>query len=488
MLKRVLFFAGASRPSLTDRAREIIAEQVHSSDEVVSAPACVVAYASNDHELNQRILLKMRRPTKQSTDTGLWRSRAIAVAVAEQKKLDLLSDVDPRYLGYVASQLKGNALDIYAEAVERVIKSLVRPLKASPPADIDIVVNSRKNGLELSAWPEEVTNADDANAPDVELLEILSSPSVERFNAQYKVMRDTLINFQAAVTREGVDCLLGTWEGAFGGLVKYNSAKAGECLDVILATTDDACLRRLHNLGTSLAGAYAAQDGAKSAAVFNHLRMHRPIGNVVIGPQQIPLYHSALFEVPTAAGLEPLREQLFLDALDDAAIEVGVLSAESAGFDSWLDSFVDRLAGSSRPADQALALTIAGLRRLNRHSEKLLQSAWGSGFLGDVHAAANKAYCRAEWTRYWLGAAVGANEAIDFWRFGKLAEGVADWRFVAEFRSEIDYGAGSQMQRFSEELYARLEDAAKERSKKRRTTLFGMDAPDFDLVQALIQN
>lgn len=206
---------------------------------------------------------------------------------------------------------------------------------------------------------------------------------------------------------------------------------------------------------------------------------------VVLGPQQVPLYHSALFKLPNAAGLESLREQLFVEALDDASIESAVLSAESAGIGAWLDSFIDRLADSSYPADQALALTVAGLRRMNPQSERLLQNSWGTGFLGEVHAAATKAYRRAKWTRHWLVAAFDTNGADDFWRFGKLAEGVADWRFTVEFQGRPYEDERSPMGRFGDELYSRLENAAKERLKKRKTTLFGLDAPDADLVRVL---
>ena len=206
--------------------------------------------------------------------------------------------------------------------------------------------------------------------------------------------------------------------------------------------------------------------------------------HVVLGPMQLPLYECVLFSAPQQPALDPLREEVFLRALDDSSIEAAVLAAESESDGQWLNIFVSRLTVSVHPADQALALTVAGLRHDNEHSGGLFGESWGPGFLGTVYAAAAENYRRAQWAKHWLQRALNASDPIDFWRFGKLAEGVADWRFARQFAPGFIPDA-PLVGRFGAELYERLEKAAKERMDKRKESLFGLKAPDRELVRAL---
>jgi hypothetical protein len=96
-----------------------------------------------------------------------------------------------------------------------------------------------------------------------------------------------------------------------------------------------------------------------------------------------------------------------------------------------------------------------------------------------VVKVAAKNYRRNQWARHWGNSMLTASDPIDFWRFGKLAEGVVDWRFVNWFGSK----KGSVLlERFGDELYTRFRKAAGKRTKKREDTLFGLKAPDRDLL------
>lgn len=127
-------------------------------------------------------------------------------------------------------------------------------------------------------------------------------------------------------------------------------------------------------------------------------------------------------------------------------------------------------------------LTVCGFRSTNSLSRDLFDSDWGPGFLGEVARAAADAYRRDAWTRTWTERALGANDAVEFWRCGYLAAGVADRRFEHWLR--LDMGR-PLVWRFGRCLATRLAKQAERTRKKREDTLFGLRKPERNLVIAL---
>jgi hypothetical protein len=72
----------------------------------------------------------------------------------------------------------------------------------------------------------------------------------------------------------------------------------------------------------------------------------------------------------------------------------------------------------------------------------MLEGVWKPGFLDDVAKAARKNYVRAQWVDHWIRLLCGTKEPTEFWRFGKLAEGIVDWRFVGGLES---FGSGGAL-------------------------------------------
>jgi len=272
------------------------------------------------------------------------------------------------------------------------------------------------------------------------------------------------------------------WSVGFDRIVERDPSLVRGWLDRILATSEDQSLRQIHNLGVCLAAAYAACDGTKAAATLRLLRHSIPVVRVLVGKERMSLYDYALFGAAETSALNPLREDVFAGAFDDAALEAAVIAAESSGIGPWLNKYVERLFASSHPEDLARGLTILGLRLFDDQSDRNLARFAGPGFLGQVTASAMKNSRRARLAQHWIERAQNASDPIDFWRFGKLAEGVADWRFAPEFENGRD---GPLLDRLGEELRARLQKAAEARTEKRKKTLFGLTVPDQDLLRVL---
>ena len=70
---------------------------------------------------------------------------------------------------------------------------------------------------------------------------------------------------------------------------------------------------------------------------------------------------------------------------------------------------------------------------------------------------------------------------VDFWRFGKLGEGVVDSRL--DRWPTTEWTRGECWERFGDELVERLKHAAEDRSKRRKETLFGARLPSRALVE-----
>lgn len=481
-LKRILFFTSANVPALTDRARKIIAEEVNSPDSIMAACASAVVSRAEDRALNALLLDQPSRETL-ATEDEFHRSRAFAIAIVEEKRSDLLHLVEPQFLLYVAAALGESVWKVVADMVGRAVDVLLQPIPSvTELSDVRMTVNVSSSGLDVTRWPEEVVSQEEEPSLPREMNDVTFLENSDALNERQREMTARLKNIERALATGGGSALVLPWGTGFVGLADHDRNLVGGWLDQILSTPEGHGLRQVHNLGIWLAAAYAAHDGAKAAAVLERLNRYTPLARVVIGPEGISLYNYALFSAAESPALNRLREGLFGAALDDAALEVSVVAAEICSAKPWLDGYTERLLASSHPGDVARGLTMLGLDHPDDKSDQSLGKAAGPGFLGQVAAAAGKNSRRARWAQHWIECAVTASDPIDFWRFGRLAQGVADWRFIRAFENGRD---SELMHRFGDELRTRLRKAAEGRTEKRKATLFGLKAPDQDIAQAL---
>lgn len=485
-LRRILFFASATPASLTDRSRQIIAEQMNCSDSIVADCAAAVVLKAQDGPLNKLVVEQTQyqnNPTNVPAK-GSLRGGPHAAAIIQQKRQDLLHLVAPPFLGHVAVALGGKALDMLADYFEINLNRLLQPLSTPEPKLGRVFLNISNDGFEFT---KSVDNSNKTN-PFEDLLSWNDHTQDHQVEARVATdyeqeMWRKIDAYEEALAKEGADIIAFPTQGR--GLVEFgkrNPDRIRHWLDLILETRDHRTLRQVYNQGIVLAGTYATHDGNKAAEVLRHLYDYQTFVTVTIGKIQVNLYDQALFGTPDISELDPLREKEFFSAFNDATIEVKVAAAEVCGAINWLDTYINKLLESHHPGDQARGLTIAGLRNTNAVSTHAFERDWGMGFLGEVAKLGAKNYQRAQWAGYWLNCILNASNPIDFWRFAKLAEGIVDWRFVNWFEGKE---VSVLLERFGDVLYSRLWKAAAKRSKKREDTLFGLKAPDPDLVMIL---
>jgi hypothetical protein len=229
----------------------------------------------------------------------------------------------------------------------------------------------------------------------------------------------------------------------------------------------------------SIASAWAAQGPHSALTLFERLDRESVIRiNLDHG---VALRDAALFAA-VAAEFDDLRRDALVNARNDADLARLAATAETYGDPEWLDRFITHEVASPVPASVARGVTLAGLRAPNPHSAGILARAFAPGFLGQVHAYAQKNYTRDSWARHWLGLAGTAADGLSFWRAGSLAGNVVDWRTVNIL---LDHTANDYVELYGKDLVALLNKSAEGRAKKRSETLFGHRPPSQSVVGVL---
>jgi len=380
---------------------------------------------------------------------------------------------------------------------EKLIRSharawLVRPSRSFErdewdvpfPADIEIRVVASEQAIPGRYSVND--KSEDSASPDLRsFVADINNPEMARRRFSE---RQGVINERAAVyireisSRNMVE--IGEQPSPWGlkEVLGLDPGRIASWLQRILAEEDPKVLRQICNLAVSLAKVYSGCDPMLSSKVFRHLVDCRPIVNVQVEPEEIPLYEHALFSSETSEALESLKIRVFAQALNDSDLQMATVVAEVCGAHEWLDRYVQGLLDSWHPANQARGLTILGFRQPNTASERILSGAAEPGFLGRAKQFAFRNYRRAAWTRHWLECLERANDPIDFWRYGTLAETICDSRFLRVFPKAT---ASDLLHMFGTDLYRRMKKKAEERSKKLRQTLFGLKAPEAEIAAAI---
>lgn len=406
-----------------------------------------------------------------------------ASAVIRRERRDLIDSVDPEFLARAASALGGAAVDHLASLAESALERLCGAIVSSLPDEIRLNLDL-ENEESIPAF-----DIKDQPKNDGDLFERLSRDVDDKdgkaFEKRHKVLIAELEKFLEGLAVENALTMVNApFLDGLSELAEQSPERLRGWLRRILAISDRKTLRQVQNLGFPLARALSAKEPELSASVFAHLWPISPIVNVTIGRAKIPLRFLTLFTASNGPAIDKIRKDEFVFSANDQEIEGLIASAEYAGQHLWLEAFVDELLASQMPADHALGITIAGLRRTNRHSSEVLARNWPGQFLGAAAKAARYAYERDEWTRHWLELALGSSDAESFWRYGLLASAAADRRALiwADFRR-----IRIAEQTLGGELRKPIERRAKKASDKREKTLYGIDKPTREQLQIMAE-
>ena len=482
--KRILFFATASKTSLTPRVREIVQNGIE-GDEETSWSAADIAYLSEDAELDDFVLAHAVESGwgLSPGDDAYGKSRAVAAAIARRKRHDLVALAPGQFIGMLAEELGGEAIERLGARLEAGLGRLIEPVDVPTPDQSEMFLGSSRDGLTATRWVDEVEDEEDGDIRS--RLEELSNPeaSARDFaNRQEAIIAESRRYHNALSEADATELAASPPLLGLAALGRAFPERVTGLLDRVLAVTDPRLVRQIRNLALSIAaaGAYACPE--KAAEVFAKMKDVRPPVNVVIDGSRTPIFDSLLFGTPDLPAFEDQKRARLLKVLDDGALESAVGAAELSGSATWLGRLAADLVATGSTPDVARGLAIAGLMDANAVSDRLLGASDRVGFLRVVEDWARKQYQRNAWAKHWYKAAMSSDDPAEFWRYSTLAAGVVDTRFWLWIESAP---SGPMLTRFGETAHEALRKAAEKRHKKRSDKLYGLAAPGRDLVTAL---
>lgn len=481
--QRVLFMACGARQQLTQRSREIIAAAMFSENRATASKAATVVSRSLDRELADLVAsqLELRNTEPDQSEDAFAMGRAIAQSVVMSGRTDLLRQVPWRFLGPAAARLGGEAVGRFGAYLDATLSRLMEPVSSTPPARVLMYQETSRDNSEITAWCEE--EPDISQQPDLRtLLNELANPAESSLRhasrekemiASAQAYRNSL-SLEAALevvsvpSREGIAVYANRYPG-----------RVEEWLNRILTVADLRLLQQVRNVGLTIASVHAVNNGALAAAVFSKLANVESTMQIVVGQDRIPYYEHVLFSAGDCSDLDSLRTEIFEDALNDKALETAAVAADIEGAGAWLDAYLDRLVSRNTPGALARALTIAGMRLPNAHSDGIFARAHGGGFVGKVAAVSASRYRRATWARHWLEKFAAAETGRDIFVYGRLLEGVADIR-IHELLARGPLLDNIKWQSMNE-ILGRLRKAAQKEHKQGERLLFAHKAPSREL-------
>lgn len=344
-------------------------------------------------------------------------------------------------------------------------------------------VDAAEGGLTATRWVDEVEDEEDGDVRS--RLEELSNPetSARDFTSRQEAIIAESLRYHIALSEADATELAAS--PPLLGLAALGRAfpeRVTVLLNRILAVTDPRLLRQIRNVSLSVAAAGAYTAPEKSAEVFAKMTNVRPLVSIVIDGSRTPIFDSLLFGTPDLPAFEDQKRGRLLEAFDDGALESAVGAAELSGSAAWLGRFAADLVATGSTPDVARGLAIAGLMDTNAVSDQLLRPSDRVGFLRAVSDWARKQYQRNAWAKHWYRAAMSSDVPAEFWQYSTLAAGVVDTRFWLWIDSTPN---GPMLTRFGETAREALRKAAEKRHKKRSEKLFGLTAPERDLVTLL---
>lgn len=479
-IERVLFVASGQQITLSLKAKELVKTQLANATGSTRNVAYDVVWNAGDQELDELVLTEAERDGFDArTSDDYYRAEAITRAVIRSGRPARLPLVIPRLRQAAAAQMGDEAIVRIADDVERDIKRLLQPISISADLLFSTTVHASPDGLKqrIGISPDDV---EEGIAAFVD-----PEASARRFNETQKRRVEQLRVTEQALAEEGASALRYVPSHQFLiRLVELAPERVAGWLQLILSARDERILNQISNLGSGLAGAYAKVDGALAASVlqsFLELESKFPIS---VDSEQIPLYLSAVFAESEAIEMDTLRDMIVERATNDAQLELFARAASTCRARTWLLGYIHRHHADEHPGMRARAVVLAGFCSTEDDVSYVYSDSLPTGFLAEAQRYSLKQRTRAKWAEHWCHAAVEAESTIDLWRFCRLAEGVVDRRFIRCFE---DLDEDWRYRLFLPELYDRLRKAAKERSKKRESTLFGIDAPVNQVLWAVRQ-
>lgn len=474
---RILGALNFSSLPLSENSKAVVAKLMSAENKEVRAQALGIAASTADATL-------LRRLVESGWDAGLlnpdidhyeiWYGSTILVSAAEAGILSIpeaLNRMSLTHYGFAASNLGGDAASIVAD---RIGAALLKVMKLS---DIPNLPDIESSILPESGLPPPLVSLQDDYAPtDIKSAFDMLAESNEDIDARQERAEKAYQRFSKELTDAEARLVLADF--GFEGIAAVIAARPdviGPWYDLIVAAEPQK-KRTLHLFSAQLASALAKTDPTKAEALVQEFTGIEPLVRHVVGISKIPVEATSMWTNGTVPKFRSECLKRLDEADTDREIAVEVLAAFWASRGDVIAEYVDDLLSTEEPARVSRALMVTGFSDQNDHADAILNRYRGSvGFIGNATRAAQYAYERNVWARYWYDQMVTATEPTDFWRFSVLFTKVVDGRIALWEASTAN--ASDMFLRFFPTIESEIKRRIKKWQDSRRDKLFGDKAP-----------
>ncbi|MDA5633151.1 MULTISPECIES: hypothetical protein [Rhizobium/Agrobacterium group] len=478
-LSAVLGAIQYSKPSLSPRVLEIIADLCRSQIAIVRAQALAIAAFAGDVELLKSATAKWdTRALAFDNDTfEQWHGSSAILQAAKAGFLEIENALDRIHLNH------------YGFAAQELGPVAARAIAAR----VDVALQASLQYEQTSNLPEMVTTVPDYTNLGPSLVSLSDTPpqsqeeqwrrvgeSTARFDERQKKIMDAFRAFSERLTT--ADAKLVLEDLTIDGVKAMIAADptAGERWLQVLNDASDMQLRHLHHVALQLAIAMLVLNKGRATELLERTIDIIPTIRRVSGTAKIPSEVSMLWENADTISIANICKKRLVTRRRDSDICIEVLAASIYGKYDIVVTVIDELILRGEPADICLAITLAGFSEPNSRAWKVIEKFQeADGFVGTAYLAAKTAYEKNRWAKHWYGKLLEANAAHEFWQASVMLIKIVDARF--DIWSEATEKQSAISTSFLFTIKREIERRIQKYQKNRKDTLFGEKPPPIDL-------
>ena len=472
----LLRFAKETATPISTKSREHIACLLKAQSKRVREQVLGIIFQLDDVNLLANVVHSgWQTSESDQTDEGVYGS-AILTQAAAYGIIEYSHALDCMSFNYY-----GRAAQVWSstepqDAVREVALRVDAAICSVANIDTGLTAPDIEMQVGFEDGPEEFISFPDEPADLAEQLMRLTE-SAEAVEERQKRKYDAYLAFRDELTSQKCDMILGKFDlDEFRTIVEANEDLADRWYEMLISVPKSR-LPAVHNLVLHLAYALGNSNPGKAAKLFHKVRDSNPLVRITYYPTAVSLDAMSIWSGPNAEILNKLRFQRLDRTTNDHELSQEVLAAHLNDKQDLLRQYIEAKLKKEEPAEIARAIMVAGFSDhcefnvdvLNRYQDT-------DGFIGDAHNAAQYAYERNSWARYWFAKMCEVDEADEFWCFSILFTKIVDRRYYiwqSEYTEENE-----PMQLFWPSVRSKLKNRFDRWENLRKEKLFGGDVPN----------
>jgi hypothetical protein len=480
-----LSFAMHSGTPLNDEARVSVEAFIQHPRSTVRAIAFDIIAHADDLELLQTFvasdwLISRLDPREESFER--WYG-SLAVIEAAHKGLlpaaNILDSVVPELFGYAASRL-GEATQ--RDVAVRIHAAFTRGLEIELPYTPPLVTQRISDSSTPAFGFFDIIEPEDEDG-GLDAFVRRTRETDEEFDARHRSYWESFRSFEQSLTRENARIIIeDVGREAVAALISA-APDVAQSLARELVGLDRRKAYRLANFALRLSQGLSETQPAKAKALFERFADERGVVTHITGASSVTLAALTIWQAADNPEMDAIRTARLDAAKTDHDIAQEVIAALRSDKSVFLEAYAQSKLQSPVPADNARGMMVMGFGPETPFATEVLSRPTApEGLLGKAQRAAQYAYERNVWAKFWYEEMAAATSPEQFWRASVLFLKIVDSRCDMWGRATLP--DDSVMMAFEPGLYDEIRRRSNTWKTHREKTLCGDDLPSEVFLQA----